>query len=56
MKEEVRRSVRKLKMRKAPGICGIAPEMLKVGGEVMVEWMVKMFIWCGEKGWSQEIG
>ena len=26
MKEEVRRSVRRLKMRKAPGICGIEPE------------------------------
>ena len=44
MKEEVRRSVRKLKMRKAPGKCGTAPEMLKVGGKVMVEWVVKMFI------------
>ena len=43
MKEEVRRSVRRLKMRKAPGICGIVPEMLKAGGEVMVEWMVKLF-------------
>ena len=43
MKEEVRRSVRRLKMRKAPGICGIVPETLKAGGEVMVEWMVKLF-------------
>ena len=42
MKEEVRRSVRRLKMRKAPGIGGIVPEMLKAGGEAMVEWMVKM--------------
>ena len=39
MKEEVRRSVRRSKMRN----CGIVPEMLKAGGEVMVEWMVKMF-------------
>ena len=30
-------------MRKAPGICGIVPEMLKAGSEVMVVWMVKMF-------------
>ena len=42
MKEEMRRSVRKLKIGKAPGICGIVPETLKVGSEVMVEWMVKM--------------
>ena len=42
MKEEVRRSARRLKMRKAPGIGGIVPEMLKAGGEVMVECMVKM--------------
>ena len=41
MKEEVR-SIRRLKMRKAPGICGIVPEMLKASGEVMVEWIVKM--------------
>ena len=27
-------------MRKAPGICGIVSEMLKAGGEVMVEWHV----------------
>ena len=28
---------------KVPGIWGIVPEMLKAGGKVMVEWMVKMF-------------
>ena len=43
MKEEVRSVLRRLKMRKAPGICGLVPEMLKAGGEVMVVWMVKMF-------------
>ena len=31
MKEEVRNGVKRLKMRKAPGICGILPEMLKAG-------------------------
>ena len=30
-------------MRQAPGICGIVPGMLHADGEVMVEWMVKMF-------------
>ena len=43
MKEEVRRNVGRLKKRKAPGICGIVPEMLKAGDEVMVEWMAKLF-------------
>ena len=43
MKEELRRSVRRLKMTKAPSICRIVQEMDKAGGEVMVEWMVKMF-------------
>ena len=35
-KEEVRSDVRRLKIGKAPGICGIVPEMLKAGGEVVV--------------------
>ena len=37
MKEEVRNGVKRLKMRKAPGICGIVLEMLKAGGEVVIE-------------------
>ena len=36
MREEVKGGVRKLKMRKAPGICGIVPEMLKSGDEVVI--------------------
>ena len=43
MREEVKGGVRKLKMRKAPGICGIVPEMLKAGGEVVIEWMTEVF-------------
>ena len=35
--EEVRRGIRRLKTRKAPGICGIVPEMLKAGGEMVVD-------------------
>ena len=42
-KEEVRRDVRRLKTGKAPEICGIVPEMLKAGGEVVVVWMTKVF-------------
>ena len=33
MVEEVRRCVKRLRMRKAPGVCGVIPEMLKSGGE-----------------------
>ena len=40
--EEVRRVVSRLKGGKAPGTCGIMPEMLKVG-EVAIEWLVKLF-------------
>ena len=36
MQEEVRRGVRRVKMRKAAGICDIMPEMLRTGGEVVV--------------------
>ena len=35
--------MRKLKMRKAPGICGTVPEMLKAGGELMIEWLTEVF-------------
>ena len=35
--EEVKRGVMRLKVRKAAGICGIMPEILKAGGEVVVE-------------------
>ena len=43
MREEVKRGVRKLMMRKAPWICEIIPEMLKAGGEVLIEWMTEVF-------------
>ena len=33
----------RLKVRKAAGICGIMPEMLKAGGQVVVEWLTKLF-------------
>ena len=44
MTEEVRNGVKRLKMRKALGICRIVPEMLKAGGEVVIEWMFIM-VW-----------
>ena len=39
--EEVQRTVSRLKGGKAPGTCGIMPEMLKAG-EVAIEWLVKL--------------
>ena len=30
-------------MRMVLGICGIVPEMLKAGGEVLIEWMANVF-------------
>ena len=41
--EEVRECIRKLKNRKAPGICGITGEMLKAGGDVVVQWLHRIF-------------
>ena len=35
--EEVRECIERLKNRKALGICGIKGEMLKVGGDVVVQ-------------------
>lgn len=49
MKEEVRRGVRGLRISKAPGICGIMPEMLKAGGEVVVEWGWLWYLICMER-------
>ena len=43
LEEEVRRGVLRLKVRKAAGICGIMPVMLKAGGQVLVEWLTKLF-------------
>ena len=41
--EEVRKCIRKLKNRKAPGICRITGEMLKAGGDVVVQWLHRIF-------------
>ena len=48
--EEVRRAVSRLKGGKAPGVCGIGPEMLKAGGEVIIHWLVSLFNLVWEKG------
>ena len=41
--EKVRRAVSWLKGGKASDMCGIMPEMHKAGGEVAIEWLVKLF-------------
>ena len=41
--EKVRKCIRKLKNRKAPGICGITGEMLNAGGDVVVQWLKRIF-------------
>ena len=43
MLEEVRKGVKKLKLRKAPGVCWVLPEMLKAGGDVAMKWLVLLF-------------
>ena len=42
-KEEIRRGVGKLKKGKAEGVCGISGELLKAGGEVVIEWLFKIY-------------
>ena len=37
--EEVHECIRRLTIRKAPGVCGVTGEMLKIGGEVVVQWL-----------------
>ena len=45
VKEEVRiqRGIRMLMGRKVAGACGIMLEMLKAGGEVVVQWLTEFF-------------
>ena len=48
--EDMRRAVSRLKGGKTPGVCNIMPEMLKAGGEVAIEWLVKLFNVVWERG------
>lgn len=49
--EEVRAALKKLNIKKAPGICAITGEMLKAGGDGMVEWLTHLFnqVWETEQ-------
>merc|ERR1712002_703474 len=44
--EDVRKAVKKLKKSKSPGIDGITSEMLKYGGEAVLEWLTRMCRIC----------
>ena len=48
--EEVHECIRRLKNRKAPGVCRITGEMLKAGGEAVVQWLHKIFCMSWESG------
>ena len=42
--------IRRLKNRKAPSVCGITSEMLKAGGDAVVQWLHKIFCMAWESG------
>ena len=48
--EEVNQAIKRLKNGKAAGIDGITAEMLKYGGDVVTEWMVKICQMAWERG------
>ena len=54
-REEIRKGVGKLKKGKAEGICGISGELLKAGGEVVIEWLswIYSMVW---KEWHLRTG
>ncbi len=46
---EVMEAIRKLKLGKAPGLDGMTAEVLKYGGEIVVDWMM----WVCNLAWEQ---
>ena len=48
--KEVRMAIKKLKNGKATGVDDIAGEMIKAGGEVMAEWLVRVLNICWKEG------
>ena len=48
--EDVRKAVKKIKNGKAPGVDGITSEMLKYGGESVIEWLTKVCNVCFREG------
>ena len=47
---DVKRAVKKLKNGKTPGVDGITNEMLRYGGECMVEWLTRVIVVCFKEG------
>ena len=48
--EDVRKAVKKIKNGKAPGVDGITSEMLKYGGESLIEWLTRVCNVCFLEG------
>ena len=48
--EEVEKALKKMKSGKASGVDGVGVEMLKEGGESMIEWLVRIYNVCLEEG------
>ena len=48
--DDVRRAIKKLKNVKTPGVDGITSEMLRYGGECMVEWLTRVIVVCLNEG------
>ena len=53
---EVARAIGRLKAGKAPGICGIAAELLKAGGHHTTQWLTKSSRLSGNPGSCHQIG
>ncbi|MEL7177812.1 MAG: reverse transcriptase domain-containing protein [Pseudomonadota bacterium] len=59
-RREVRRAIKRLKCGKSPGVDGVTAEMLKAGGEAVVEWLTSICQRAWEEGevpaeWVQAI-
>ena len=49
-REEIRQALAKMKGGKAPGMDGVDAEFMKVGGDVMIEWLERLFNVCWREG------
>ena len=48
--DDVRKAIKKLKNGKSPGVDGITSEMLRYGGDCMVEWLTRVCRVCLDEG------
>ena len=49
-KEEIKDALRKVKRGKSAGLDGVSGEMLKEGGDSMIEWLERLFMVCWRNG------